>query len=116
MLLANRILFSGRFRIYGETCASIAALMASWRLLLATSAAKYADLMERILYNVLAASTSLERTEFLYVIPCSAGKAAPRAARREAPQNRCARHARRVVRRRVLSAEHHAPSHPSVDT
>lgn len=55
--------------VYGETCASIAAFMASWRLLLATGKGRYADLMERVLHNVLAGSTALTRDRFFYVNP-----------------------------------------------
>lgn len=54
---------------YAETCASIAAFMASWRLLLATGRSQYADLMERVLYNVLPGSTALTRDRFFYVNP-----------------------------------------------
>ena len=38
-------------RCYGETCAAIAAFMWSWRMLLATGEARYADSIERTLYN-----------------------------------------------------------------
>jgi uncharacterized protein len=38
-------------RAYNETCAAIASFHWSWRLLLATGQARYADLMERVLYN-----------------------------------------------------------------
>jgi hypothetical protein len=39
-------------RAYNETCAAIASFQWSWRLLLATGDGRYADLMERVLYNV----------------------------------------------------------------
>ena len=55
--------------IYGETCAGIASVMASWRLLLATGQGKYADLIERTLHNVFAASTSTAGDAFFYVNP-----------------------------------------------
>jgi DUF1680 family protein len=55
--------------IYGETCASIASVMLSWRLLLATGDGAYADLIERVLYNAFAGSTSLGRDGFFYVNP-----------------------------------------------
>ena len=35
-------------RSYGETCAAIASIMFSWRMLMITGEAKYADLMERL--------------------------------------------------------------------
>lgn len=65
--------------IYGETCAAIASLMLSWRLLIATGESKYADLIERILYNVFSASTSLERDGFFYVNPVQRRRARPAA-------------------------------------
>lgn len=56
-------------RAYAETCASIASLHFSWRLLLATGNSKYADEMERALYNGIAASTSVEGNSFFYSNP-----------------------------------------------
>jgi DUF1680 family protein len=56
-------------RAYNETCASIAAFQWSWRLLLATGEAKYADHMERLLYNGFAASLSTDGQRFFYVNP-----------------------------------------------
>ena len=56
-------------RAYNETCASIASFQWSWRLLLATGEAKYADLMERVLYNGFASGTSIEGHRFFYVNP-----------------------------------------------
>src|SRR5262249_38898983 len=38
---------------YGETCAAIASFMWSWRMLLATGEGRFADLMERALYNAI---------------------------------------------------------------
>ncbi|CAN5441572.1 glycoside hydrolase family 127 protein [soil metagenome] len=55
--------------IYGETCAGIASVMASWRLLLATGQGKYADLIERTLHNLFAASTNTAGDGFFYVNP-----------------------------------------------
>ena len=56
-------------RAYGESCAAIGFAMASWRLLLVTGDARYADAIERILHNALAASTDVRRTGFFYVNP-----------------------------------------------
>jgi uncharacterized protein len=56
-------------RAYNETCAAIASFQWSWRLLLATGHAKYADHMERILYNGFAAAIDTEGTRFFYVNP-----------------------------------------------
>jgi DUF1680 family protein len=56
-------------RAYNETCASIASFQWSWRLLLATGHGKYADLMERVLYNGFAAAIATEGDRFFYVNP-----------------------------------------------
>ncbi|HLR93140.1 MAG TPA: beta-L-arabinofuranosidase domain-containing protein [Jiangellaceae bacterium] len=56
-------------RAYCETCAGIAAIMFSWRLYLATGDIRYPDLIERILYNVLAASPSGDGRSFFYSNP-----------------------------------------------
>jgi DUF1680 family protein len=56
-------------RAYNETCAAIASFQWSWRLLLATGDARFADHMERILYNGFAAAISAEGDRFFYVNP-----------------------------------------------
>jgi uncharacterized protein len=56
-------------RAYNETCAAIASFHWSWRLLLATGQARYADLMERVLYNAFGASISTDGHRFFYVNP-----------------------------------------------
>jgi DUF1680 family protein len=56
-------------RAYTETCAAISSVMLSWRLFLATGKARYADLMERTLYNSLLAGVSLSGDQYLYVNP-----------------------------------------------
>jgi uncharacterized protein len=56
-------------RAYNETCAAIASFQWAWRLLLATGEARYADLMERILYNGFGASMSADGQRFFYVNP-----------------------------------------------
>jgi hypothetical protein len=53
-------------RAYSETCAGIASVMFSWRLLLARGDAMYGDLIERTLYNVVATSPSDDGTAFFY--------------------------------------------------
>jgi DUF1680 family protein len=53
-------------RAYSETCAGIASIMFSWRLLLDSNDARYADLIERTLFNVVATSPSAEGTAFFY--------------------------------------------------
>lgn len=54
---------------YAETCASVASIMLAWRLLLATGRARYADLIERTLYNGVLPGISLEGDAYLYVNP-----------------------------------------------
>jgi DUF1680 family protein len=53
-------------RAYSETCAGIASIMFSWRLLLEENDVRYADLIERTLFNVVATSPSAEGTAFFY--------------------------------------------------
>jgi uncharacterized protein len=65
--------------VYGETCATIANVMLSWRLLLVTGESRFADAIERALYNLFAASTSLERTGFFYNNPAQRRSAQPAA-------------------------------------
>jgi DUF1680 family protein len=56
-------------RAYNETCAAIASFQWSWRLLLATGDARYADHMERVLFNGFASSVSASGDKFFYVNP-----------------------------------------------
>jgi DUF1680 family protein len=56
-------------RAYNETCAAIASFHWSWRLLLATGEAKYADHMERVLYNGFAGAIAATGDRFFYVNP-----------------------------------------------
>ncbi|HEX3493143.1 MAG TPA: beta-L-arabinofuranosidase domain-containing protein [Streptosporangiaceae bacterium] len=56
-------------RAYNETCAAIASFQWSWRLLLATGESRYADLMERLIYNGFGASVSADGQRFFYVNP-----------------------------------------------
>ena len=56
-------------RSYAETCAAIADFQLSWRLLLATGAARYAAAMERTLYNALPGAVSADGTAFTYANP-----------------------------------------------
>ena len=53
-------------RAYSETCAGVGSVMFAWRLLLAQGLPRYADLIERTLYNVVATSPSHEGTAFYY--------------------------------------------------
>jgi DUF1680 family protein len=56
-------------RAYCETCASIASVMWNWRMLLLTGESRFADLVERTLYNGLLAGIGLDGTSFFYVNP-----------------------------------------------
>jgi hypothetical protein len=56
-------------RAYNETCAAIASIQWSWRLLLATGERRYADLLERALYNGVGASIASDGQRFFYVNP-----------------------------------------------
>ena len=56
-------------RPYNETCAQIAGVMWSWRLLLATGEARYADLMEWTLYNSVISGVSLDGQSYFYPNP-----------------------------------------------
>jgi DUF1680 family protein len=56
-------------RSYCETCASIASVMFSWRMLMITGEARYADLMERTLYNGFLGGLSLDGQAYIYANP-----------------------------------------------
>jgi DUF1680 family protein len=56
-------------RAYAETCAAVASFMWNWRLLLATGHGRYADEMERVLYNAVAASMAIDGRHFFYSNP-----------------------------------------------
>ena len=53
-------------RAYQETCAGVGSIMLAWRLLLARGEARYADLIERILFNIIATSPADDGTRFFY--------------------------------------------------
>jgi uncharacterized protein len=80
--------------VYGETCATIASVMLTWRLLLATGESRFADYIERALYNLFAGSTSVERNAFFYNnpaqrrVPRPAAPTETRPRRAEAPGTR----------------------------
>lgn len=54
---------------YNETCANIAHAMWNWRMLNLSGDAKYADVMERVLYNSMLSSMSLDGIKFCYTNP-----------------------------------------------
>ena len=54
---------------YCETCASVGMVLWNWRMLQFTGDGKYADVMERSLYNGALAGISLKGDRFFYVNP-----------------------------------------------
>jgi DUF1680 family protein len=56
-------------RAYSETCAGIASVMLAWRLLLATGESRFADVVERTLFNVVATSPAPDGRAFFYANP-----------------------------------------------
>ncbi len=56
-------------RAYCERCAAIASIMWNWRLLLLTGEARFAELMERTLYNGFLAGIGFDGTSFFYENP-----------------------------------------------
>jgi DUF1680 family protein len=76
-------------RAYCETCAAIASVQWSWRLLLLTGEARYADLIERTLYNGFAAGVALDGRTYFYVNPLQVRDDHPDGTRRT-PWYKCA--------------------------
>ncbi|MEN2742637.1 beta-L-arabinofuranosidase domain-containing protein [Microbacterium sp. X-17] len=56
-------------RAYSETCAAIANLHWNWRMLLLNGDSRYADEIERGLYNAIAVSTAIDGRSFFYSNP-----------------------------------------------
>jgi len=56
-------------RAYGESCAAIGNMMWNWRMLAATGDARYADVIERALYNGINSGMSLDGTMYCYRNP-----------------------------------------------
>jgi len=54
---------------YGESCAAIGNAMWNWRMLAATGEARFADVMERALYNGINSGMSLDGTLYCYRNP-----------------------------------------------
>lgn len=57
---------------YGETCAAIGLIFFAGKMLRLDHEAKYADVMERALYNCVLAGMELDGTKFFYVNPLEA--------------------------------------------
>ncbi len=56
-------------RAYAETCAAIGNIYWNWRMLALAGDARFADLLERALYNGFLAGVSLDGTRYFYVNP-----------------------------------------------
>lgn len=56
-------------RAYGESCAAIGNMMWNWRMLSASGDAKFADVIERALYNGINSGMSLDGTTYCYRNP-----------------------------------------------
>jgi DUF1680 family protein len=56
-------------RAYAETCAAVASIMWSYRMLLMTGEAKYADLIEHTMYNGALSGVALDGEHYFYVNP-----------------------------------------------
>lgn len=54
---------------YCETCASIGNFFWNWRMCLITGESRYADLMERLMYNGILSSPGLNGSSFFYANP-----------------------------------------------
>ncbi|MFW9937462.1 MAG: glycoside hydrolase family 127 protein [Candidatus Thorarchaeota archaeon] len=54
---------------YSETCAAIGNLMWNWRMLQITGNCKYADLIEKLLYNAFLVGQSLDGKRYFYTNP-----------------------------------------------
>jgi DUF1680 family protein len=74
-------------RAYAETCAGVASFHWNWRMLLATGDGRYAHEMETVLYNTIAASTSLDGRHFFYTNPLQL-RTGHRGATEDAPSQR----------------------------
>ena len=89
-------------RAYSETCAGIASVMLAWRLLLATGEARFADLIERTLHNVVATSPAPDGRHFFYANPLHQRVPGTVPARRRGEQAGVDEPARAVVPRLLL--------------
>jgi len=54
---------------YAESCGAIGNMIWNWRMLLATGEARFADLLEQVLYNAVNAGMSLSGTTYCYRTP-----------------------------------------------
>ena len=56
-------------RAYAETCAAISSIFWNWRMLAIKGEARFADAMERTLYNGFLSGVSLDGTHYFYMNP-----------------------------------------------
>jgi DUF1680 family protein len=54
---------------YNETCATIGNAMWNWRLLKITGEARFADIMERVVYNGMLSATNIDGNRYFYCNP-----------------------------------------------
>jgi DUF1680 family protein len=62
---------------HNETCANIGNLLFNWRMLQVTGEAKYADIVETVLYNSILSGISLDGKRFFYTNPLKVSKELP---------------------------------------
>ncbi len=62
---------------HNETCANIGNLLFNWRMLQVTGEAKYADLVETVIYNSVLSGISLDGKRFFYTNPLRLSKDLP---------------------------------------
>jgi DUF1680 family protein len=60
-------------RAYAETCAAIGSVMWNWRMLALEGDARYADMIERTLYNAVLVGLSLDGQSYFYQNPLALG-------------------------------------------
>jgi len=70
-------------RAYAESCASIGNMMWNWRLLCASGETRFADTMERVLYNGVNSGMSLDGESYCYRNPLSFDPASGTPSRKE---------------------------------
>ncbi len=65
-------------RCYCETCAAVGSAMWNWRMLLATGEARFADELERVLYNGFLSGYALDGRHYFYMNPLESREGAER--------------------------------------
>lgn len=60
-------------RAYAETCAAIGSVMWNWRMLSISGDARYADILEHVLFNAVLPGLSLDGQSYFYQNPLSDG-------------------------------------------